>query len=374
MSKYVYGTNVDACIFAFYNSNYQLINSSHIYPENTTITRILDVAIRVFVNPYTEKLLTDLGLPLDTKKLKISKNISDNDILTDKITVSDTGVSLPLNALYSTKDILIGKAEQEELNIYCVKFSTLKTALYSAVKDRIILDPIKFNPDDEFISCIPNNKAAEMGIGVEKVPTLPSTFCLHNTDIYYEPEIVYDHGVRIFYDDGCIITEKTGETAGDLVIRESRIQPDFYHNYPKNIEPLGRFAENNPEHRIEDTIKRALLDSNVVYKLFQDQKVINKQYQDFPRTLEDKQKQTEKFFLHINRKACQLLDNVNWRINEPSMPVSRKEIVEDWCDMFKYWLSIGLVWEIDWKELLEELDRKTNSIIERNKKCPYQKD
>lgn len=360
--KYIYGTNIDACIFSFYNPEYRLIESGNKFQPDETVKTILDIAIRIFANPYTEKLLMDLNLPLHTKQLKITKNISNYAILSDKITDCFTGKKLELNELYSTKEIDIGKTDIGCSTIYCIPFSELKTALYKAVEHRII-NNIPFNDTDEFISCIPNNKAAELGIGIEKVDTLPSTFSISSQPQYLKPEIIYHNGKRIFLDGYYIVSEVTGAGKGDLVINESRIQPNFYNSYPANIEPLGRFAENNPEHRIEDTIKRALMHANPIYRLYQDQKKINKIYQPFPVSLEEKQRQTEKFLLHLNRQAYRLLDNVNWKLNQPNRPIQRKQIVEDWCDMFKYWLSIGLVWEIDWKEMLDELNRKTEAIF-----------
>jgi hypothetical protein len=84
-----------------------------------------------------------------------------------------------------------------------------------------------------------------------------------------------------------------------------------------------------------------------------------------PMDIKSKQEQTKTFILHMIAQSTSLLNKVNWRMGIPDKPLEYSEIVADWVDMFRYWLSIGLVWEINPADFLTMCESEAKEIIER---------
>lgn len=61
-----------------------------------------------------------------------------------------------------------------------------------------------------------------------------------------------------------------------------------------------------------------------------------------------------------------LLEEINWKMHHKSTKeVNRRELILEWIDVFKYWLSIGLLWDITEDEFLEYFKEKSDFVVQR---------
>lgn len=65
----------------------------------------------------------------------------------------------------------------------------------------------------------------------------------------------------------------------------------------------------------------------------------------------------------------ELLSKINWKTEEyKNIKVDKAKILEEWIDVFKYWLGIGNVWGFDMEDFFEEFWRKSEIVDNRYKK------
>lgn len=98
------------------------------------------------------------------------------------------------------------------------------------------------------------------------------------------------------------------------------------------------------------------------------QKEFNKNFIDYEHlTSQEKQSLTKDYVLHMISESNSLLDEVNWKMHHKSDTVSinRRELILEWIDVFKYLLSIGLVWDITPEEFLQYFDEKSSLVEQR---------
>lgn len=98
------------------------------------------------------------------------------------------------------------------------------------------------------------------------------------------------------------------------------------------------------------------------------QKEFNKNFVDF-ENLDNQQGQsmTKEYVLHTISELNELLNEVNWKVHHKknSVEINRRELVLEWIDVFKYWLSIGLLWDITPEEFVKAFDEKSGLVEQR---------
>lgn len=147
------------------------------------------------------------------------------------------------------------------------------------------------------------------------------------------------------------------------------IVTDLNNIPPPNIRFVGRFATWNHSYKIQDIIK----DSTARYDLlsvWNKQKDFNSNFFDFNvRDAELQQKLTKEFVLHIEDETHELLREINWKMEEYRIKeVDRGRLLEEWIDVFKYWLGLGNVWGFTLEDFINEFWRKSALVDERYKK------
>ena len=108
------------------------------------------------------------------------------------------------------------------------------------------------------------------------------------------------------------------------------------------------------------------MDLNDIWK---DQKEFNQNFVDYEE-LDDKEKvkHTKEYALLMIDELMELIRETNWKDHRKDKPnMIRSNLREEFIDIFKYWLSIGLIWDISVSELFDEYERKSAVVEQRYK-------
>ena len=79
----------------------------------------------------------------------------------------------------------------------------------------------------------------------------------------------------------------------------------------------------------------------------------------------NKESATKEFCLHLIGEVTELMRETNYKTHRKDRLVIESNLKEEWIDIFKYWLSIGIANGWDEKMLVEEFARKTNVVDHR---------
>jgi len=137
---------------------------------------------------------------------------------------------------------------------------------------------------------------------------------------------------------------------------------------PPNVRFVGRFATWNHTYKIQDVIKDALARYDFI-SIWNKQKDFNANFFDFNvKDIELQQKLTKDFVLHVEDEAHELLREINWKMDQYKIKeIDRVHLLEEWIDIFKYWLGIGNVWGFTLEDFFNEFWRKSKIVDERFK-------
>jgi len=80
-----------------------------------------------------------------------------------------------------------------------------------------------------------------------------------------------------------------------------------------------------------------------------------------------KQQMTSKFILEMFSEMNELLQEINFKDHRPEISIKESNIRIQWIDIFKYWLSIGQVWNWKEEELVETFIEKSAVVEQRYK-------
>jgi len=90
------------------------------------------------------------------------------------------------------------------------------------------------------------------------------------------------------------------------------------------------------------------------------QRRFNESINGIPSDDTERQAMTKEYILHLISECDELLNSINWKMHRVhDKVVSRSKLKEEWIDLFKYVLSIGLVWGFDHSDLVSEFYRKS---------------
>jgi len=72
---------------------------------------------------------------------------------------------------------------------------------------------------------------------------------------------------------------------------------------------------------------------------------------------------TKEYVLHITDEAHELLSELHWKRGDyTTQQVNRKNLLEEWIDIFKFWLSIGNIWGFSYDEFIKGYWKKSTEI------------
>lgn len=429
LDKVIIGSNIDAKIFSIFNPEYTVLTHSdleyRVFDGDPHVAgRILNAVVWLIYNKENEHLIKRIQemLPIcpGTEEAEIRYypsvfngqiqcgKINKLDLLKKKLTDVNTGESIINNLIYTSKNISFVKVDSGCAMIYDIDISLFFKAIHTFAdnqeRNRIHLDhlgKIKSISETEItlengsvqfqkaISTIPAPVMMKYISGCyNKIIGLESTLLLFERYTFNKKFLAYivdkESKINRINFNGCdFVCDITGNLKkedlekiisefkevgakyiGKIVLPFGKIRSDFYHSLPPSIEPLGRFAAMDPDHRIEDSVKRAIYERDW-YKIWQLQKKVNSCFRNHPSSIEEKQAQTKDFLMHMIYQATSLLDEINWRPNKPQKDLNYNQITEEWIDMFKYWLSIGLVWEISPEDFCKMNEKKAMKTIKQ---------
>lgn len=98
------------------------------------------------------------------------------------------------------------------------------------------------------------------------------------------------------------------------------------------------------------------------------QKLFNSNFVNYEdESLKVRQEMTKEYALHLTSEITSLLEEINWKIHHKDnlISVNRTSLVLEWIDIFKYWLSIGLLWDIEPEEFYQVFDEKSDLVEQR---------
>lgn len=109
------------------------------------------------------------------------------------------------------------------------------------------------------------------------------------------------------------------------------------------------------------------MNSETLRHMWSRQKVFNGNFVDFENLdFETKQTMTKEYVLHMLSESNSLLEEVNWKMHHKSTKsVNRSDLVLELIDVWKYLLSIALIWDITPEEFSAAFEEKSSLVEQR---------
>lgn len=93
-------------------------------------------------------------------------------------------------------------------------------------------------------------------------------------------------------------------------------------------------------------------------------------------SMNERERQLEKFVVHTNDQAMSVLDELNWKDHEPSEPVDFDQAVTEIVDTLKYVLNMAVALNVSPEEIEAEFRRRSREVRRRQEaweepsRCP----
>lgn len=409
--RYVLGCGLSGLIFAFYNRDFVVISpdiGGKLKHDFMSSTILLHDA------PETQDLLRDLGFRLepeahivryyqqgrflDSPSTGVYELVARKKLTKwDKLPVLNTEVFPALDRPPTTEPYLpVFKVSSSDLvkalgkNIHWMQDSVLR------ITDKeLVTEKRKRLPYAELVSSITAPlfwKLFGQAQRAEAFQYLPATFINseispfgnNNEDtwdlVYFvDLEIPYTRvnrnprtGEYLYEFSGLITEAQLANVCPNIVVKDRLETPvgiivtDLNNIPPPGVRFVGRFATWDHRLRIPDVIResKALYDFRSVWNY---QKAFNANFFDYNVVdLELQQRLTKDFVLLLTDEAHELLSSINWKmLRYLDNPVDRQQVLEEWVDIFKYWLGIGSIWGFTLDDFFREFWRKSREVETR---------
>jgi len=134
---------------------------------------------------------------------------------------------------------------------------------------------------------------------------------------------------------------------GSKELKGARIIRSYANIPPPRVMFLGRYAQWNPDVVVADVIRRSA-DKYSTEDIWSDQKAFNKRFVAYTPDAQYVQGVVKNYVLHMISEINSLLNTINWKIDATEqVKMEREKILEEWIDVFKFWLSIGHMFGFD---------------------------
>jgi len=107
-------------------------------------------------------------------------------------------------------------------------------------------------------------------------------------------------------------------------------------------------------------------------RIFDLQRNYEKKFLEFKRidleriTKEEKQAYTKEWLLCLIKEATEVLDCINWKDHKlQKFEVNRSNLIEELIDVFKFYLAIVTLWDVDEKAFSEAFERKSIVVAQK---------
>ncbi|HKL23422.1 MAG TPA: dUTP diphosphatase [Candidatus Nanoarchaeia archaeon] len=109
--------------------------------------------------------------------------------------------------------------------------------------------------------------------------------------------------------------------------------------------------------------------SSILEHIWNDQKRFNSNFIKYKElTQEQRVKFTKEYSLLLIDEIMELIGETNWKSHRKNKEhFVESNLKEEWIDIFKYWLSIGLIWGFNPYDFIEEYQRKSSVVEQRYK-------
>lgn len=95
-------------------------------------------------------------------------------------------------------------------------------------------------------------------------------------------------------------------------------------------------------------------------RIFNDQRDFNRNFFERPEDFDTRSRQTKEYVLYLHGELHDLLRKVKYKVHRnEELLENRPAVLEELTDIFKYLLSLYLVWDVNPTEMLEEYWRKS---------------
>ena len=107
----------------------------------------------------------------------------------------------------------------------------------------------------------------------------------------------------------------------------------------------------------------------ILKEIWQCQKTFNRNFMNFEElTDKNRQELTKEMILHLSDETHELLREIKWKMHrQQNIKVNRNNLLEEWIDIFKYWLTIGQIWDATPEEFVEMFQQKSEVVELRYK-------
>lgn len=142
-----------------------------------------------------------------------------------------------------------------------------------------------------------------------------------------------------------IAIEGSMKFAEAIELKNARLIRSYSNMPPPNIIFLGRYAEWNPDIMVHNVIGRSA-NKYMMENIWSDQKFFNKKFVNYLPDITYVQTVVKDYILHLISETDSLLNTINWKMQDSDkldIKVNRDAVLEEWIDVYKFWLSIGLM-------------------------------
>lgn len=401
--KYVLGGGISGLLFAFYNPDYVIISPD---VGGKLSNNSISATILIHDSPETRRLLADLGLPLKLKTHIIKYYIDGS--LRDVITTKERKKIISKKMKTNQVKGFLGKDKTLSYNdnyipILDIDYQLLISKLQKRVKiindkairitpEEIICEKSRY-PYNQLISTVPAPVFWKLYKEERNLTSMPVTFVVSKTNplptVNTNWDLVYFGDQKLPYSrvnlmkDGLYLYEFTGKIEKDEIKRKlpdlniskyfcdtnGIVKSDLNNIPPPKVRFLGRFATWDHRIKIQEVIRQSLTQYDFI-SVWNKQKDFNLNFFDFNvQDVDQQQNLTKDFALRMTDEIHELLSRINWKNEEFRIKkIDKTRILEEWIDVFKYWLGIGNVWGFGMEDFFEEYWRKTEIVDNHYKK------
>jgi len=134
---------------------------------------------------------------------------------------------------------------------------------------------------------------------------------------------------------------------GATEVKAARIIRNYGNIAPPRVMFLGRYAQWNPDVVTSDVVKHSS-QKYLADDIWSDQKAFNRRFVNYTPDAQYVQSVVKNYVLHMLSEVNSLLNTINWKIDaDAPIKMEREKILEEWIDVFKFWLSIGHMFGFD---------------------------
>jgi len=161
----------------------------------------------------------------------------------------------------------------------------------------------------------------------------------------YFPEDRFDFDrVRLHPElqDDLVSIESPVPFDGATVLPSARIIRSYDNVPPPRVMFLGRYAQWDSDVVVADVIRKSS-QKYVAESIWSDQKAFNRRFVNYAPDSFYVQSVVKDYILHLISETYSLLNTINWKIAKEgeALALDRERILEEFIDIFKFWLSIG---------------------------------